>query len=545
MAMMALTLGLDLGDAGGYLKMTTNNMYVDMKKQLDDELVKVLKTKRGNDPGLTDDQLPAILGPWSKMAIMTLEEQNKIYDAGLQKLILANDKIFDKMNATINQDIINNIITQKQLEDDVALQNTYFKNNVDSELLLQKILDDYCIINNGKIILRKSGRECSYKDKESCHNSYNWPMRQEPNEEVSPDKYGEFKSNMLNGICILSNPSLRTICDLNKLNYNTEDGLCRVTKEYCLMKGADWNEEHKDCHISKGQDIAELIFGTTIVRGLKQIFDPKQYEPCKEGEIDDGYFCRKIACNEGDEQWKNAGLCYPVCKPGYEPLVANFCEPKTHGVPGATMRDSCRSNSYGTTAGMCRNNCPGDTSDVGGVCWYGCGGDVDAGALCRRTCAAGYRDVAGVCWKDCPEGYADDGAFCRKDAHIYGKGCCCAEACAYGKCSDNGCCRDRCPSDYSEDPCTCRKDAHIFPKDSYVPDTYPKRSFVSESFPASCPSNKQDIAALCYDKCQPGYSMKSAGICKFDGTTYGRGAGYPAVKIRAKKRIIPFSTKDN
>jgi hypothetical protein len=483
----------------------------------------------------------------SKLATMTEEGQLKIYMDGLQKLITAKDPIFDKMNAKINEDLVKNVITQKQLEEDAALQDKYFKDNVDSALLNQKILDDHCIINNGKIILRKGVNECSYKDKETCEKSYNWPMKQDIKEEVSQDKYAEYRSNILNGICVLSNPTLRTICDHNKLIYTTEDGLCRVTKEYCLMKGADWDEKNKDCHISQGQDIAELIFGTTIVRGLIQIFDPKQYEPCKADEKDDGYFCRKIACNEGDEQWKNAGICYPVCKPGYEPLVANFCEPKTHGVPAATVRDSCPADSYGTTAGMCRNKCPGDTTDVGGVCWYGCGGDIDAGALCRKRCADGYRDVAGVCWKDCPGGYTDDGAFCRRDAHIYGKGCCCVEACAYGKCSNNGCCSGsgKCPADYSEDPCTCRKDAHIIPKESYTPETYTKRSFVSNSFPASCPSSKQDVAALCYDKCQSGYSMKSAGICKFDGTTYGRGAGYPAVKIRAKKRLIPFSTKDN
>jgi hypothetical protein len=43
-----------------------------------------------------------------------------------------------------------------------------------------------------------------------------------------------------------------------------------------------------DCKINMAQNIAELIFGTTIVRGLKQTFDIKQYKPCNNDEIDLG-----------------------------------------------------------------------------------------------------------------------------------------------------------------------------------------------------------------------------------------------------------------
>jgi len=389
-------------------------------------------------------------------------------------------------------------------------------------------------------------------------------MTQSSEEEVSPDKYAEYKSNLLNGICVLSNPSLRSLCDLSKLNYNTEDGLCKVTKEYCLMKGSDWKND--DCHISQGQDIAELIFGTTIVRGLIQIFDPKQYEPCKADEKDDGYFCRKIACNEGDEQWQNAGLCYPKCKDGYEPLVANFCEPKTHGVPAATTRNTCPANTHQSAPGMCMDNCRTNYNEVAGVCWANTYG-VGAGRIPDKApCDAGQRDDGTSCWEDWKCNTWDDGYY-NYSWGIYGcwdgvnghwwngRGDRYRTWIAKLKTDCNGC---GCIKKAAWDRYRCRDDEELngalcYPKcgPGYHKSTVNicqingDTSYVPNSFPASCPSNKQDIAALCYDKCQPGYSMKSAGICKFDGTTYGRGAGYPAVKIRAKQRIIPFSTKDN
>src|SRR5262249_20235982 len=70
---------------------------------------------------------------------------------------------------------------------------------------------------------------------------------------------------------------------------------------------------------------------------------------------------------------------------------------------------------------------------------------------------SGYKGVGPVCWQSCPDGYRDDGAFCRKDVDIYGKGCCCV----FGNCCNN------CKAGYKDDGCTCRRDAHIFAKQSY------------------------------------------------------------------------------
>ena len=748
MAFAALSIGLDLGDAGGYLKMTTNNMYVDMKKDFDGEFNKVLKELK--DSNITDKDLPILIGPLSQLANMTEKDYSAFLDQGYGELFKNNDPLIHPMINKINEDIKNNVIDYESLNDPNIYE--YYLQFLDHTKIHQKLHDNFCIINNGKIILRNGINQCTYKDKSSCENSYKWPLEQNEEDEFPKNPYAEFKSNLLNGVCILANPSLRSLCENNKLNYNTDDGLCRVTKEYCLTKGSDWKND--DCHISKGQDIAEMIFGTTIVRGLIQAFDPKQYEPCLKDETDDGYFCRSISCKDGDEQWDNGGICYPKCKEGYKPAGCCICQekcpvvgynehpagctPKTHGVPAATTRDVCPSGTYKSTAGLCRVNCPSGTNDVLGVCYSPCpSGHTEVGVLCREPCREGYSDTLGVCWADsCPSGYSKSvPGFCMKhcpSGYTNKLGVCWADNCPSGySTSVPGFCMKHCPSGYTNkagvcwadscpsgfststvgmcmrhcahgynnnagvcwedtygrgggrtpdkapcasgqrddgtscwedwkcntwddgyynytwggantkcwdgkrtwgrndcyrtwitklktscDGCGCIKatamdryrcndnevlrGALCYPKcrdgyyestvnictfngghgksyvpesiklpsqipesiklpsqvpesiklPSYTPNTNPKSSFVTGIKEASCPSNKQDFLALCYNKCEEGYTMKSSGICKFNGSeitkkTYGRGAGYPAVKIRAKKRIIPFSTKDN
>ena len=131
-----------------------------------------------------------------------------------------------------------------------------------------------------------------------------------------------------------------------------------------------------------------------------------------------------------------------------------------------------------------------------------------------------------MCWEQCKEGYHDDGATCRKDAHIFGKD-------SYGRgagkaqkidkhlklhCDDDHpdkeaglCyvnCRDGykgvgpvcwryCPDDYHDDGATCRKDVHIYGK---------KSEGRGVGKPMTCSSDKEYDAGLCYDKCKANYN---------------------------------------
>jgi hypothetical protein len=158
-----------------------------------------------------------------------------------------------------------------------------------------------CLDNNGNYL---SDGSCTYKSKADCDASYVWPLGEN-------DTYAEWSADR--GACISASPAMRLTCDGNNIPYDSTTGICKIDENYCKMKGTEWKDG--DCHVSIGQDIAETIFGSTVTRGLIQVFDPSQYEKCKDGETDDGYTCRSVGCDPGKEQ--NAGLCYDACKYGY------------------------------------------------------------------------------------------------------------------------------------------------------------------------------------------------------------------------------------
>lgn len=153
----------------------------------------------------------------------------------------------------------------------------------------------------------------------------------------------------------------------------------------------------------------------------------------------------------------------------------------------------------------------------------------DAG-LCYVPCKTGYKGVGPVCWGKCNEGYRDDGATCRRDAHIFGKksygrgagyvlwkkdkcndehkdvgGCEKHGALYYPKCKAGyvnvGCCICReksCPSGYKDDGATCRRDVHIYGKPSYGRGV--------GKVPKTCPPDRPHFnAGLCYKLCPAGY----------------------------------------
>ncbi len=181
-------------------------------------------------------------------------------------------------------------------------------------------------------------------------------------------------------------------------------------------------------------------------------------------------------------------------------------------------------------AGLCYPRCDAGYKGVGPVCWQHCAeGYTDDGAFCRKdahifakstygrgagtplqcgagmqydaglcypTCAAGYYGVGPVCWQSCPAGYTDDGAFCRRDARIIGAN---TSSCpwydACGLTFARGC--SQCPAGYANDGCTCRIDAHIFAKATYG------RSL--GQVPNTCPGGTHQDGALCYPYCASGY----------------------------------------
>jgi hypothetical protein len=472
---------------------------------------------------------------------------------------------------------------------------------------------------------------CTYT-KEACNKSFSWPMKDN-------DEYAEFKKIKVNTnadnkiveseqeMCVSSNSIMRNVCEGNNLPYDQSTGLCKIDQTYCLMKGADWVKDEKtneyDCAISADQEFTESIFGTTITRGLKQVFDMDQYEKCNPNEIDDGFFCRNTnSCDATKKQEDCLGLCYTKCDAGYHPVGCNICSPdcpKSSGTTivtddGITCRTQICKDNEEKSGELCYPKCNTGYYGVGPVCWETCPVDyTDIGLICNKDarkdpCPPGMRDDGTSCWLDtygngvgtiplkkpCPPNMRDDGVSCWLDTYGRGVGyanwfeswdeqlkrcertegtkCEFWGAIAYPKCK---------PGYRPAGCCLCEPNSG---PGIYV--TLGERQY--------CPQGQTNILGLCYKNCAPGYHYVGGNLCEPDGgpgikktlfdrthcdnpkatnilgkctigkssytrtvgtipetsialkgPSYGRGVGTPAVTIRAKKRIVPYSTKQN
>lgn len=308
LAFDVLSLGLDLGDAGGYEKMATKQIYIEMKKKIDQEMQKEFQDAGG--------VWPSVIGPLDSISADELnaaiaEQSNIIMDSNNK------DPLVKPMLDKLTEDLEKEILKVEDLDNDDKMKK--YTDLLDMDAIYNKAFSVVCINKKGKVV---GPTQCSYQDKASCESSYSWPPKED-------ETYAEFKPNILGGACIASSYGIRSMCDDNGIPYNSETGICKIDETYCKMKGADWkyNDSIKenDCIIPSGQDVMENILGTTITRGLKQIFDPAQYETCKDNETDDGYFCRSRGCGEDEEPDIAGGVCHAKCKPNYGSNGITMC----------------------------------------------------------------------------------------------------------------------------------------------------------------------------------------------------------------------------
>jgi hypothetical protein len=142
------------------------------------------------------------------------------------------------------------------------------------------------------------------------------------------------------------------------------------------------------------------------------------------------------------------------------------------------------------------------------------------GLLCYPKCRAGFTGVASVCWQDCPSGYFDDGAFCRKTGS-YGRGVGfgwqaqdgISDAGMLARCraSTGGACEMSGPiayptckaGYYAVGANICAQGCPAGMTDMGVSCT--KQSFMRATIGGQCPSGKTYQDGLCYDSCPSGY----------------------------------------
>ena len=379
-----LSIGLDMGDAGGYGNMGTNESYFKMRdgvnKELQDAMVKA------------GASWPIYMGPLSKLAEA---EYNDLLKVATEKIINdENNPLVKPMYDAINADVAAGVDTTKKSYD----------NLIDNEKIFKQAAANVCILKGGKVI----GDQCSYSTKDLCDKSYTWPLKED-----SDETYVEWKSDE-GGSCQMASFAMRGICESVNRPYNDVTGSCLIDENYCKMKGADWKYNDKiksnDCIVSDGQQFLELLIGTTITRGMKQIFDQDQYKKCNPGEMDNGYTCSR--CPEGKESDDSATKAI-----GYGTLI---------GMVG---------NETGW-ANLCYTKCRDGYNGIGLTCWaktYGRGVGREAD---KAPCASGLRDDGTSCWKDsygvglgrpankadCAPGLRDDGTSCWKDTYDRGGG---------------------------------------------------------------------------------------------------------------------------
>jgi len=595
------SLGLDLADPGGYSDITFLGDYKNMRDKTNDqfnnELIKMgMKT-------------PVVVSPLNNLPQGPLSENTTKSEGDVSKSII---DIVSFIQTEYCLTYVENILGKVDISTLSSKEQSLFLEQILSDAL--KYFDTekgktylnnrLCIIAGG--LVNKDGI-CTYKDRASCDASYDWnkikkSLSNTECTDCSNNYYAEFRD----GQCVLTNPTLRTSCEDNGVAYDYDKQLCTITDTYCKSKGLDpiSTPDGTDCKLKMGQEIAELIFGTTVTRGLKQVFDPAQYKPCKAGEHDGNNVPKTIqnllyasialppplsvpgilyatlgnkvcinphGCQNGKEE--TAGLCYTPCKNEFKSDGAIMCykqypdfqnNGQGHTITSVTKKII-------TNTGRPLSTCSPD--------------EEKNGLLCYPKCPDGMKGVGPVCWAetsgvgigtpveldDCPSGWTNDGLTCR--APLVWNGC---KSRAYqwlgggciggfeggqveGRLNKGG----KCPSDREKIDGLCYK--RCPPGSDHVPGMpynckkagVPLSQGRGAGVPMKCaPGEIQKSAGLCYDACPSGYQDQSLGLCSQAcpsgskdfgvGCTreaYNRGAGTIPFSVYVKERAVPYGKK--
>jgi len=495
MAFDAFQSILNMGDPGGYQNVTFLDQYIKIRDKTNETWNNEMK--KNNIP------TPVVMSPLSKMPpgsaedpVTESDKANTIRELGkyILKEYIINyvHQVLDKIDLTKYSSAEQYAIIAEQVKNASAFFDT-----TDGKLYFQTRM---CVLADGIMV----DGTCTYKDRASCDASYDW--NDIKNNKETKQNYVEYRE----GKCILVSPTLRQSCEDNKMEYDYEKQLCKITDEYCKVHGISTVDtpNGKDCKLEMGQSIAEKIFGTTIVRGLVQVFDPSQYKPCKSDEKDGNNLPSELKtaiyasialppplsipgimyATLGNKTCINtagciapkqneAGLCYDKCKDGFKSDGATFCykeypEFQNNGM-GHTVTSVTKK--IVTNTGRPLSYCDPNSKEKGG-------------ALCYPKCKDGFSsDGATQCYKNPPPNWPGTTTLTHlQHKTIY---------------SGPGKPLTHCNPDQDKGGALC------YPKcrDGY------KSDGVAICY-GTCPAGSVDVGALCRDGCRAGYH-DVAGVC--------------------------------
>ena len=169
----------------------------------------------------------------------------------------------------------------------IMLCNQYLT-STELENIHNLAFDNICTSEGGVGFVPGNGydKACSYASKDTCHAAFPWPPPNNDNQDLT---YTEWRAKPwfsqwntitpdnipTGGACIAADPSIHQMCDEEvgtasgraKNQYIRETGECVNTRDMCRIKGVSYRDsDPPTCYVTEGQQIAELLFGSTIVR---------------------------------------------------------------------------------------------------------------------------------------------------------------------------------------------------------------------------------------------------------------------------------------
>lgn len=461
----------------------------------------------------------------------------------------------------------------------------YFNKNIDADKFSAEAEAEICTKNGGVMKPHPKTKEmhCTWETATPTTCQSPWPVK-------NGGTYYEFDQKLK--VCRVAPSMMREKCEGLGLGctYNFDTGSCNLTRQYCGRYGADEGLVNGDCKISKGEQIAELIFGTSFVRSIVNIFGESSYEPCPPGSHKANeigglvagacglataasaglaaagcavgaasafqMLCSQDKCK--DDEDKVAGLCYKKCKkatdkekadgwPDYD-QSSDSLGSKTQG-----MCYRCPPKYKKSSAGLCQildpktdigvpAKCPdGWTTTVqgpGGMCEPGCsdeGFKKKIGGICYSDKVQGGLLVKGPKKGPCPPGDRDDGTSCwAKTGHIGICSISCTDV--YGRISKNLFQRQSCEEGYTLKAAMC-----------YAVSRPLKPAKPLREVGVCKQTDREKVEGMCFKKCEKPFTrLKGTGTCRVEGLPtipadqYTRKVEGISYKVFPRKRIAPF-----